>query len=128
MHPKPVAVSSRGGIFNSLFQISTAFWSEMPANRPLRVPRTVAENLEWILSNTLSTWTRRYRSKQTELRYCRIRLFFAMGKIRGGLHACGATFLYIVPLPNIFLTRLFSKQGLKRKGFQEIARLAWAQE
>jgi hypothetical protein len=26
----------------------------------------------------------------------------------GGLHACAATFPYIVPLPNIFLTRLFS--------------------
>ena len=50
------------------------------------------------------------------------------GKFGGGLHACGATFLYIVPLPNIFLTRLFSKQRLKRKDFQEIARLAWAQE
>jgi hypothetical protein len=34
----------------------------------------------------------------------------------------------MVPLPNIFLTLLFSKQRLKRKDFQEIARLAWAQE
>jgi hypothetical protein len=33
-----------------------------------------------------------------------------------------------VPLPNIFLTRLFSKSRLKKKDFQEIARLAWAQE
>jgi hypothetical protein len=33
-----------------------------------------------------------------------------------------------VPLPNIFLTLLFSKPGLKRKDFQEEARLAWAQE
>jgi hypothetical protein len=33
-----------------------------------------------------------------------------------------------VPLPNIFLTRLFSKTKLKRKDFQEIAPLAWAQE
>jgi hypothetical protein len=33
-----------------------------------------------------------------------------------------------VPLPNIFLTRLFSKTRLKRKDFQEIAPLAWAQE
>ena len=31
-------------------------------------------------------------------------------------------------LPNIFLTRLFSKQRLKRKDFQKIARLTWAQE
>jgi len=46
----------------------------------------------------------------------------------GGLFACGATFSYIVPPPNIFLTRLFSKTGLKRKDFQAIARLAWAQE
>ena len=46
----------------------------------------------------------------------------------GGLHACGATFSYIVPLPNIFLTRLFSKTRLKRKDFQEIVRLTWAQE
>src|SRR5712692_8224718 len=46
----------------------------------------------------------------------------------GGLHACAATFVYIVPLPNIFLTRLFSKTRLKRKDFQEIVRLTWAQE
>jgi hypothetical protein len=46
----------------------------------------------------------------------------------GGLHACRATFPYIVPLPNIFITRLFSKLRLKRKDFQEILRLPWAQE
>ena len=46
----------------------------------------------------------------------------------GGLQACAATFRYIVPLPNIFLTRLFSKLRLKRKDFQEILRLTWAQE
>ena len=46
----------------------------------------------------------------------------------GGLYACAATFLYIVPLLNIFLTRLFSKTRLKRKDFQEIVRLTWAQE
>jgi CheY-like chemotaxis protein len=46
----------------------------------------------------------------------------------GGLHACGATTPYIVPLPNIFLTLLFSKLKLKRKDFQEIVRLPWAQE
>ena len=46
----------------------------------------------------------------------------------GGLYACAATFLYIVPLLNIFLTRLFSKTRLKRKDFQEILRLPWAQE
>ena len=46
----------------------------------------------------------------------------------GGLCACGATFRYISPQPNIFLTRLFSKTRLKRKDFQEIAPLAWAQE
>jgi hypothetical protein len=46
----------------------------------------------------------------------------------GGLYTCAATFSYIVPLPNIFLTRLFSKRRLKRKDFQEILRLPWAQE
>ncbi len=46
----------------------------------------------------------------------------------GGLHACGATFPYVVPLPNISLTRLFSKLRLKRKDFQELERLTWAQE
>ena len=46
----------------------------------------------------------------------------------GGLHVCGATFAYMVPLPNIFLTRLFSKTRLKRKDFREILRLPWAQE
>ena len=46
----------------------------------------------------------------------------------GGLCACAATFPHIVPLPNIFLTRLFSKTRLKRKDFQEIVRLTWAQE
>ena len=45
----------------------------------------------------------------------------------GGLHACAATFSYILPPPNIFLTRLFSKLRLKRKDFQEILRLPWAQ-
>jgi hypothetical protein len=33
-----------------------------------------------------------------------------------------------VPLPNIFVTHLFSKQTLERKDFQEIVRLTWAQE
>ena len=46
----------------------------------------------------------------------------------GGLHTCAATFSHIMPLPNIFLTRLFSKLRLKRKDFQEILRLPWAQE
>src|SRR5580692_8691447 len=46
----------------------------------------------------------------------------------GGLHAWGGTFPHMVPLPNIFLTLLFSKPRLKRKDFREIARLAWAQE
>jgi hypothetical protein len=46
----------------------------------------------------------------------------------GGLYACGATLPYTVPLPNIFLTHLFSKTRLKRKDFQEVGRLAWAQE
>jgi hypothetical protein len=46
----------------------------------------------------------------------------------GGLYACGATFPHTVPLANIFVTHLFSKQILKRKDFQEIVRLTWAQE
>jgi hypothetical protein len=46
----------------------------------------------------------------------------------GGLHACEGTFSSILALPNIFLSRLFSKTGLKRKDFQKIAQLAWAQE
>jgi hypothetical protein len=49
------------------------------------------------------------------------------GKFRG-VHACGPTFRYIVSLPNIFLTHLFSKLRMKRKDFQEVALLAWAQE
>src|SRR5260370_5925109 len=58
-------------------------------------------------------------------------MHFAVSSLRGklgGLYACGATFRYNMPLPNIFLTRLFSKTRLKRKDFQAIARLAWAQE
>ena len=55
------------------------------------------------------------------------RCFFDMGKIRGTLYI-GATFPYTVPLPNIFVTHLFSSQTLKRKDFQEIIRLTWAQE
>src|SRR5258705_9547803 len=58
-------------------------------------------------------------------------MHFAVSSLRGklgGLYACGATFRYTVPLPKIFLTRLFSKLRLKRKDFQEILRLPWAQE
>ena len=44
--------------------------------------------------------------------------FSLRGKL-GGLHACGATSWYIWPLPNIFLSRLFSKTRLKRKDFQD---------
>jgi hypothetical protein len=33
-----------------------------------------------------------------------------------------------VPLPNIFLTLLFSELRLKRKDFQEIVRLTWPHE
>src|SRR5580704_7747411 len=49
------------------------------------------------------------------------------GKL-GGLHACGATFQYMVPLPHFVITLLFSKKRLKRKDFPEIVRLTWAQE
>jgi hypothetical protein len=58
-------------------------------------------------------------------------MHFAVSSLRGklgGLYACGATFRYNVPLPNIFLTLLFSKTRLKRKDFPEIVPLAWAQE
>ena len=55
------------------------------------------------------------------------RCFFAEGEI-GGLYACGATFQYMVPLPNFVITLLFSKMRLKRKDFQKIVRLPWAQE
>src|SRR6266850_3731941 len=58
------------------------------------------------------------------------RMHFVVSSLRGklgGLYACGATFRYNVPLPNIFLTRLFSKTRLKRKDFREILRLPWAQ-
>ena len=34
----------------------------------------------------------------------------------------------MVPLPNFVITLLFSKMRLKRKDFQEIVRLTWAQE
>ena len=47
---------------------------------------------------------------------------FAQSSLRGklgGLCECRATFRYTVPLPNIFLTRLFWKTRLKRKDFQE---------
>ena len=54
-------------------------------------------------------------------------VFSLWGKF-GGLHACGATFPHMVPLPNIFLTLLFSNLRLKRKDFLEIVRLTWAQE
>jgi hypothetical protein len=36
--------------------------------------------------------------------------------------------LHIVPLPNSSVNALLSEVRLKRKDFQEIARLAWAQE
>jgi hypothetical protein len=45
-------------------------------------------------------------------------MYFALSSLWGkfgGLHAFGATFPYIVPPPNIFLTRLFPKWRLKRK-------------
>jgi hypothetical protein len=34
----------------------------------------------------------------------------------GGFCACGATFPYIVPLPNILQTRLFSKTEIEKEG------------
>jgi hypothetical protein len=56
---------------------------------------------------------------------------FVSSTLRGnvwGLHACGATSRYIVPLANSFLNRLFAILRLKRKDCQEVARPAWAQE
>jgi hypothetical protein len=49
------------------------------------------------------------------------------GKFRG-LHACGATFSYSVPLPIPLLNPFLSHAGVKRKDFPEVARLPWAQE
>jgi hypothetical protein len=65
--------------------------------------------------------------KKTETDRSTFAVISLWGKF-GGLHTCAATFRYIVPLQNIFLTRLFSKLRLKRKDFQEILRLPWAQE
>jgi hypothetical protein len=56
-------------------------------------------------------------------------LAFASSSLWGkswGLHACGATSLHIVSPPNSSLTPLFSETRLKRKDFQEVARLGWA--
>jgi len=64
---------------------------------------------------------------RAERRSEEFRRFSLRGKL-GGPHACGVTFQYMVPPPNIFLTHLFSKTRLKRKDFQEILRLPWAQE
>jgi hypothetical protein len=46
----------------------------------------------------------------------------------GGLDTCGATFRYIVPLPNIFLTRLFSKRRFKKEGLPRDSTPDLAQE
>jgi len=86
------------------------------------------KNLYFRGSNARSAFNRRvgvYQEVGTDRRtFAVISLW---GKF-GGLHACAATFVYIVPLPNIFLTPLFSKLRLKRKDFQETLRLPWAQE
>src|SRR5260370_6236429 len=82
----------------------------------------------------VTIWRKRYATNRRVGSYQEVgtyRITFAVislwGKF-GGLHACGDTFPHIVPLPNILLTRLFSKLRLKRKDFQEILRLPWAQE
>jgi hypothetical protein len=65
------------------------------------------------------------------LRDARTRLAFSCPSLWGkvwGLDACGATPPYSLPPPFVLLTRLFSKPRLKRKDFQEMALLAWAQE
>jgi hypothetical protein len=77
-------------------------------------------------ANELSPWTK----PCGQVKFASLRRFASpslWGEF-GGLHACRAIFQYIVPPPNIFLTRLFSKTRLKRKDFQEVARLAWTQE
>jgi hypothetical protein len=77
-------------------------------------------------ANELSPWTK----PRGQVKFASLRRFASpslWGEF-GGLHACRAIFQYIVPPPNIFLTRLFSKTRLKRNDFQEVARLAWAQE
>src|ERR1700680_866091 len=53
------------------------------------------------------------------------RLGFAMGKIRGTRRMRRHISVHR-PLPDIFLTRLFSNLRLKRKDFQKIVRLPWA--
>jgi hypothetical protein len=46
-----------------------------------------------------------------------------------GLHAWGATYSHIGPLPSFSATHLFSQTRLRRKDdFREIVRLPWAQE
>jgi hypothetical protein len=103
------------------------FWERIPANPPLRAPRTVDENLGRILRIP----SRRGRVAIAQSKASCDTAAFASSSLWGkfgGLHACADTFLYIVPLPNIFLTRLFSKLRLQRKDFQEIVRLTGAQE
>jgi hypothetical protein len=54
-------------------------------------------------------------------------LLFRFGE-NSGTACMRSHFKYMVQLPNIFLTGLFSKTRLKRKDLQEILRLPWAQE
>jgi hypothetical protein len=45
-----------------------------------------------------------------------------------GLGACGATFAYSFPLPNVLSKSFVSKTVVEKQDFQEITRMAWAQE
>jgi len=56
------------------------------------------------------------------------RCFFAEGEI-GGLYACGATFQYMVPLPN-FVKTFFFKNAIEKEGLPGdiVLRLPWAHE
>jgi hypothetical protein len=91
------------------------------AERDVTVPQTVVGN-------------RRFRFRTEGLVYQEAetdRNTFAVISLWGkvwGLHACGATRSYTLPPRFFLLTLLFSKTRLKRKDFQEIARMAWAQE
>ena len=103
-----------------------------PSVRPLfrRLPRPMARIcLRWFSKPppTLVALTDLCLRDRRETDRSSFAVVLLWGKF-GGLHACGATFPYIVPLPNIFLTRLSSKHRLKRKDFREILRLPWAQE
>src|SRR5260370_33131518 len=95
---------------------------EKSAIRRSETRTTVPETV--VGTSMLSTPNRRLGFIKRRKPIGTLSLLFRYGKIRG-LWACAATFLYIVPLPNIFLTGLFSKTRFKRKDLHEIVRLSW---